>query len=90
MNRHPLELAALAAWKAAEGCECRSCGTVVSDGEWKAVCELNGLTAKRDVGMRTCPLCIRKARTANPKRRLAPAPSRPALGLRIAQGDHAA
>jgi hypothetical protein len=69
--------------------ECRICHTVVSDPEWRAVCELSGLPARRDPGMRTCARCVRRQQEANrqaaearaedEKRRLRPPP----IGLRV-------
>jgi hypothetical protein len=66
--------------------ECRLCRSVVSDPEWRAVCELSGLSAYRDPGMRTCAKCVRRGREANAaiakenERRI---PSRPPIGLRV-------
>jgi hypothetical protein len=44
--------------------ECRICRTVVSDPEWRALCELWGLPACRDPGMRTCARCVRQQQEA--------------------------
>jgi hypothetical protein len=86
--------APLAAAKAARGRECRSCGIVVPDAAWAAVCDLNGIEFKRDAGMRTCPRCIRDQRNTGReegKRSRSSTPSRPPLGLRITRGgDRAA
>jgi hypothetical protein len=54
--------------------------------------KLRGIEFRRDLGMRTCPTCIVKARTAERAVRpapTAPTPSRPALGLRFIGGAHA-
>jgi hypothetical protein len=66
--------------------ECRLCRAVVSDPEWRTLCELWGLPAYRDPGMRTCARCVRQQREANAaftrenQRRI---PSRPPIGLRV-------
>jgi hypothetical protein len=70
--------------------ECRICHAVVSDQEWRALCELWGLPVRRDPGMRTCARCVRRQQEANrqvaeararedQKRRLRPPP----IGLRV-------
>jgi hypothetical protein len=70
--------------------ECRLCHAVVSDPEWRTLCELWGLPAYRDPGLRICARCVRRQQEANrqaaeakaredEKRRLSPPP----IGLRV-------
>jgi hypothetical protein len=70
--------------------ECRLCQAVVSDPEWRALCELWGLPAYRDPGLRICARCVRRQKEANrqaaeararedEKRRQRPPP----IGLRV-------
>jgi hypothetical protein len=70
--------------------ECRLCHAVVSDPEWRTLCELWGLPAARDPGMRTCARCVRRQREDN--RQAAEAKARedekrrqrlPPIGLRV-------
>jgi hypothetical protein len=66
--------------------ECRLCHALVPDLEWRTLCELWGVPARRDPGMRTCARCVRQEREANAafakenQRRI---PSRPPIGLRV-------
>jgi hypothetical protein len=66
--------------------ECRLCHALVPDLEWRTLCELRGLPAHRDPGMRLCAKCVRQQREANTafarenQRRI---PSRPPIGLRV-------
>jgi hypothetical protein len=70
--------------------ECRLCHALVPDLEWRTLCELWGVPAYRDPGMRTCARCVRQQQEANrqaaeararedEKRRLRPPP----IGLRV-------
>ena len=54
-----------AAKRVAEEQACRLCGDVVSDPEWATLCELAGIPAYKDVGLRTCAQCVRQERKAN-------------------------
>jgi predicted amidophosphoribosyltransferase len=70
--------------------ECRLCHAVVSDPEWRALCELAGAPAYHDPGRRICAKCVRQQQEANrqaaeawaredEKRRNRPPP----IGLRV-------
>jgi hypothetical protein len=70
--------------------ECRLCHAVVSDSEWRTLCELRGLPAYHVPGLRICAKCVRREREANrqaaeararedEKRRQRPPP----IGLRV-------
>jgi hypothetical protein len=54
-----------AAKRVAEQQACRLCGDVVSDPEWATLCELAGIPAYKDTGLRTCAQCVRQERKAN-------------------------
>lgn len=70
--------------------ECRLCHALVTDREWRTLCELWGVPAYHDPGMRTCARCVRQQQEDNrraaeakaredEKRRLRPPP----IGLRV-------
>lgn len=63
---------------------------VVSDAEWATICDLAGIPAGRDVGLRICAECVRRQKEANRyAARLAAEDddrrrsSRPPIGLRL-------
>jgi len=72
--------------------KCRTCRAVVSDAEHRTICELAGVKPFMDAELRTCARCIREQREADrwANRLIAEheerqRPSRPPIGLRVAQ-----